>query len=153
MQEASPNPYLLTDPKDVDGIVIHSSDPCMQSAFRKFVELELDMNNPVSAIVPTGMESFVSPMAFKFAGQLLSGVGKLVKETDVSRVILIVSEDDASEVKKVKKWLKIPKGGDVTLHLLGFAKNLVSEKVGIDVETYLAKGEEGEVRFYRIDKA
>lgn len=148
-----PNPYLLTDPKDVDGIVLHSANPRMQSAFRRFIDEELKLVNPVTSLVPSDMQSFVSPLALKFAGQILAGIGKLVRKTEVSRVVLILSEDDLTDVKKLGRILHIPKGKDSTLPVLGFAKMIISEKIGVNVEAYFAKVNGNEIQFFRIDEA
>lgn len=151
--KAERSPYGLTKLQDVDGLVIHSSEPRMQRAFHSFVRLELGMNNPVLVGIPTGVQSLVSPLSLKLAHQLTAGIRELVNETQTRRVVFIISDGDLDGVSGWKSLIRIPFGRDVKTHAMGLAKSLLSKSLGLEVEGYLAKVKGEEVAFFRVDQA
>ena len=142
--------YPLLDVHDADTIVIHCSDPRFQTAFQRFVGEELGVEAAIPIVVPGGVHDLVSPARVKAARQLWAHVEFMARRDQVRRVILLNHED----CQWYRKWSALTRrtvGDDIATHLLEAAKTLASRKFGVEVDSFLAKIEDGEVVFYRVE--
>lgn len=145
------NRYPLTRPEEADCLVIHCSDPRFQAAFRKFTDEELGVKNPIPIIIPGGIHDLVSPARIKAARQLREHLEFMIKRGGVRRIVLL-NHEDCQWYGKWSALVRTTIGQDIAGHLLAAAEKLAERKLGVEVECYLAKIEDGEIVFYRVDQ-
>ena len=73
--------YPLVRPEQVDGLVVHCSDHRFQPAFRRFVDQDLKVRNPVPVVIPGGVHDLVSPARMSFRGAGCENRGAVMADT------------------------------------------------------------------------
>ena len=149
-QNTPANRYPLVKPEDADGLVIHCSDPRFQVAFRRFVDQELGIKNPVPIIIPGGIHDLASPARIKAARHLWDQLEFMVKKGKIPRIVLL-NHEDCQWYGKWNALVRTSIGQDIAGHLLAVAEKLAEKRLGVEVECYLAKIEDGEIAFYDVN--
>jgi len=142
-------PYPLKQPEDFDGLVIHCSDPRFQEAFQRFVTEELGMQCPAKIIIPGGIHDLMLPARIKAARHIKQWIEFLTKELNLHRIV-IINHEGCRWYEHWNTLVATPIGHDITHHLLEVRKILAIHRLNVNIETYLAKIEEGEVVFQKV---
>lgn len=140
--------YQLAERGTFDAMVIHSSTPAFQPAFHRFISHHLNFSSVIPVVLPGGVTFFLSCDSPKLVTLFVQDLRGLIKESDVSRVVLLLEPIKETSIPFVLRAL-LPSGPTFSSRLLAFLRERLCGELGVSVEAYLAQPEDGIVSFYR----
>jgi hypothetical protein len=143
------NPQVYpVNKQQAEAIVVHCADPRFQSAFREFVNKELDITSYIPLVVGGGIHSFgvekLMPKNFKIVWEQIKF---FVKEAKVRKVI-IINHEDCLWYKTMKGYyptIELPVKGKLDLKTA--AQRILKDFTGVEVRSFWAGLKDEEITF------
>jgi len=98
--------YELDEEEEVDGLVIHCSDPKWRKAFEKFLEEELGLNHYALIAIPGSVSSVSVEMTLPKRLKVLKDYMKFMVEHGKPPRLVIINHDGCRMYKNLERFFR-----------------------------------------------